>query len=96
MQLRDAGRWDSMAFQSNYVPTFLKEMQTVAARKKLNELVKLDRQGKRICLVCFCRDETLCHRSILAGILQQAGIPVQGVQKNYSQYGKTYFETSRR
>lgn len=90
MQLRDAGRWNTATFQNIYVPTFLKEMQAEAARKKLAELVKLDQQGKRICLVCFCGDETLCHRSIVAGILQHAGISVQGVQGNYSLYGKDY------
>lgn len=90
MQLRDAGRWNAATFQNIYVPTFLKEMLNIEARKKLEELTELDRQGKRICLVCFCPDEVTCHRSIVAGILQHMGIQVQGVRGDYSQYGEAY------
>lgn len=70
------------------MPVFLKEIQNSAARKKLAELIDLDKQGKRICLACFCPDETLCHRSIVAGILQDKGIHVYGVRGDYSQYGR--------
>jgi len=70
------------------VPVFIKEMQTVAARRELAELIRLDSQGKHICLACFCNDETTCHRSIIAGILQSIGITVNGVKKDYFVYGK--------
>lgn len=90
LQLRNTGRWNSEAFQNFYVPLFLKEMQTAAVKKKLNELVWLDRQGRRIALVCFCSDEATCHRSIIAGILQHVGTQVQGVKDNYHQYGRVY------
>ena len=86
--LRDAGKWNAAAFQDVYVPTFLQEIRNTVARRTLAELMELDRQGKRVCLACFCPDETLCHRSIVAGILQHSGITIQGVKKNYSQYGK--------
>ena len=88
LALRDVGKWNKTAFQNNYVPVFLKEMQNEVARRKLSELIDLDKHGKRICLSCFCPDETLCHRSIVAGILQYAGIQVCGVRGDYSQYGK--------
>ena len=90
LQLQDSGWWNTETFRNIYVPTFLREMQTVTARKKLNELVWQDRQEKRICLVCFCPDEALCHRSIIAGILQHVGVKVQGVNGDYSQYGRRY------
>lgn len=66
-------------------------MQTATARKKLNELVWLDRRGKRIALACFCPDEATCHRSIVAGILQHAGVRIQGVKGDHSPYGRLYF-----
>ena len=91
LDLRNTGRWNTEAFQGIYVPTFLKEMQTATARKKLNELVWLDRQGRRIALACFCSDEATCHRSIVAGILQHAGVRIQGVKRDYSPYGRLYF-----
>ena len=87
MQLRHAGQWNADTFKSVYVPVFLKEMSGMEPQRKLSELARLDRQGKRICLCCFCRDETLCHRSIIAGILQCAGIRVQGIKGDYSKYG---------
>lgn len=89
--LRNAGDWNTGTFQKIYVPVFLKEMQSVAARRKLTELIELDRQGKRICLACFCPNEATCHRSIVAGILQSKGITVNGVAKDYSDYGKACF-----
>ena len=88
LALRDAGKWNMESFQNIYVPVFLKEVQNAAARKKLAELIDLDKHEKRICLVCFCPDEMLCHRSIVAGILQNKGIQVYGVRGDYSQYGR--------
>ncbi len=88
LRLRDAGQWNADTFKSIYVPTFLKEMAGMEAQRKLSELIELDKQGKRICMACFCRDEALCHRSIIAGIVQSAGIQVQGVKGDYSEYGR--------
>lgn len=88
LRLRNAGQWNADTFKSIYVPTFLKEMAGMEAQRKLSELIELDKQGKRICMACFCRDEALCHRSIIAGIVQSAGIQVQGVKGDYSEYGR--------
>lgn len=88
LALRDAGQWNKAAFQNIYVPVFLKEMCQPTAQKKFTELIELDRQGKHICLACFCTDEATCHRSIIAGILQYADVPVHGVLRDYSNYGK--------
>lgn len=88
LTLRDEGKWDNDKFKNIYVPVFLQEMQTATARRKITEIIEMDKQGKRICLACFCPDEKMCHRSIIAGILQYAGITVQGVNNDYSFYGK--------
>ena len=88
LRLKDTGQWNADSFKSVYVPTFLKEMAGTEAQRKLSELIELERQGKRICLACFCRDEALCHRSIIAGILQGRGIQVQGVNGDYSEYNR--------
>ena len=37
--------------------------------KQLNE----ESRSREIALVCFCEDETLCHRSIIGGILLKLG-----------------------
>ena len=83
LNLRDVGNWNMESFRNIYVPVFLKEMQNPSAQRKLEELIELDRHGKR-----FCPDEALCHRSIVAGILQNNGIRVYGVRGDYSQYGR--------
>lgn len=88
LELRDAGNWNTDTFQKIYVPVFIREMQAAEARRKLAELAGLDKQGKNICLACFCPDEATCHRSIVAGILQSKGVPVNGVNADYSVYGK--------
>ena len=45
---------------------------------------------KRICLVCFCDEEGLCHRSIVGGMLQGAGLEVKGLMRDYSYYYDWY------
>lgn len=88
IQLRNNNSWDVSTFQNNYVPLFLNEMCGQAQQRKLHELCFLDSIGKSIALVCFCQDEELCHRSIIAGILQSKGVLVNGVKKDYRFYIK--------
>ncbi len=88
LRLRDAGKWNTVSFHDVYVPAFLQEIRNADAHKKLTELIEMDRKGKHICLACFCPDEALCHRSIVAGILQNAGMQVHGIKDDYSQYGQ--------
>lgn len=66
---KEDGTWDAETFQEKYAPQFLAEMESPAARAKLDELVSKSQAGKRICIFCFCADEALCHRSLLAGLL---------------------------
>lgn len=90
---KQAGIWNKETFQTFYVPRFLMEMQAPSARAKLAELVSKSRQGKSICLYCYCPDESLCHRSIVAGILQWV-TEVIGIG-DYRQYGKIYWDAAK-
>lgn len=83
MSLREEGKWNENTFHSIYVPQFLKEMRGKEQRALLNELFHTK---KHICLVCFCSIEELCHRSIVGGMLQGAGIEVRGLSRDYSHY----------
>lgn len=83
LSLRDAGNWNDETFQDIYVPQFLKEMHGKEQQDLLNDLYSTK---KHICLVCFCQDEGLCHRSIVGGMLQGAGLEVNGLSKDYSYY----------
>lgn len=94
---KKSGLWNEEFFQANYVPKFLEDIcRNQKSKDKLNELYSLDRAGKRICLVCFCPDETICHRSIVAGLLQGVGCNVRlPSNADYRHYYKQYREIEK-
>ena len=63
----NAGLWNQEYFQKYYVPQFLHEMYQ--QRDSLIQLY-LEAQKRNIAIACFCQDETMCHRSIIAGLMQ--------------------------
>lgn len=77
LQLKNAGEWSEKTFKDVYVPMFLAQMRERGARDALNYLYRQDKAGKTVCLACFCPDERLCHRSIVAGLLQGCGCNVR-------------------
>lgn len=86
------GNWNADTFNSVYVPRFIRELrQDAEAQSLLQYLIEKDKLGKKICLFCFCTDETLCHRSIIAGILRgMGGNVVTDTGKEYLQYYGLY------
>lgn len=89
MNLKDAGNWNNDTFHKIYVPTFLREMKAPVAQEAFHRLIT-EGQTKDIAAVCFCTDQTLCHTSILAGMLQYKGIAIKGALYDYSVYGKMF------
>ena len=90
-QLLDNGEWNLENFQKVYLPQFLREMHEPIARDSLNTIFKMSKSGINLALVCFCQDERLCHRSIIAGLLQGAGADVRlSSGADYSCYYKMY------
>lgn len=87
LAMRNAGEWNNETFQAVYVPWFLNEMRGKVQQKLMNDLFNTK---KHICLVCFCTEEELCHRSIIGGMLQGAGLDVRGLEKDYSYYFDWY------
>jgi uncharacterized protein YeaO (DUF488 family) len=69
------GDWES--FQGHY---WFEIMGDIDANDMLHELAK---QAKKqtIVLVCYEKDETHCHRSILAGMLRDLGTDVKEFSK---------------
>lgn len=75
---RKQGKWNKTTFETQYAPRFLEQLsQDKEARNSLNKLF-VESKTKNILLVCFCPDEQLCHRSIIAGILYNVGVNVVG------------------
>ena len=46
-----------------------KHIKTPAAKAELDELEKLLRSGKRVCLLCYERDPNECHRLRIADLM---------------------------
>lgn len=54
-------------------------------------------KGETVGLACFCGDETLCHRSIVAGLLQGAGADVRLASgADYSRYFEAFRAMEKR
>lgn len=88
-KLAKENKWNETTFQNIYVPQFLKELKEGKhyIYPVLNQLCALDKAGKNICLVCFCPNEALCHRSIIAGLLQGVGCNVKTeTDTDYTRY----------
>ena len=87
LSIKHADNWNEQTFTSIYVPKFMKEMLDLQACSSLDYLYAQDKMDKKICLVCFCTDEKLCHRSIIAGLLQGSGCNVvTDTGTDYSEY----------
>lgn len=76
-------------FQESYVPQFLTDL--AKNQKALDQLEWLCQNGKQqdIILGCYCEEEKLCHRSIIAGILLGMGAEID-TKKEYIKYFETF------
>lgn len=89
LDLKKKGQWNQAAFDNIYVPQFLYEMRT-QSYDMLNKVYLLDKNGADISMACFCTGG-LCHRYIVAGLLQGAGCSVvTDTGKDYSEYFEMY------
>lgn len=88
-QWKKFNEWSKTKFDLEFAPRFLEEIKNnESAKKSLNELKNLDENGKKVLLVCFCRRENMCHRSIVCGILQ--GMGCKTTARDYSDYYNSY------
>lgn len=79
------GEFNQQWFNQVYVERFLNEMRNSQTNRLLLEW--LAHTDKKIQLVCFCENETTCHRSILGGILGNLGAKVESTSGlNYLEY----------
>jgi uncharacterized protein (DUF488 family) len=55
-----------------------KHIKTRDAQDALDELLALIKSGKRVALLCYCRDPKACHRSrIVANVKKRARVKVE-------------------
>lgn len=80
-----AGEWNDETFASKYVPRFINELKNNRqAKEELDELCRRSK-NENIALYCFCPNESLCHRSIVAGILLGKGADIS-CSEEYRKY----------
>lgn len=71
-QAARAGRFDDL-FQ-----IYEAHLATPQAREEMDELLALAQSGQRLCLLCYERDATHCHRRRIAEIVcEETGVEVQ-------------------
>lgn len=92
LAIRERGAWGPKAFRETYVPQFLADLaRNSRTIDLLNGLYRDSMDGKTIVLACFCPEEALCHRSIVAGLLQGAGAEVvTETGSDYSMYWEQF------
>jgi len=55
-----------------------KHIKKAEPQQELDELVKLIKSGKRIALLCYCRDPKTCHRSrVVANLKKRMRVKVE-------------------
>ena len=80
-----AGLFNREFFDQVYVPRFLKELsENHEALALLDHLVKKSKYTD-ILLACYCEDEAMCHRSIIAGVLLGMGAEID-TKPEYRKY----------
>lgn len=70
---KERGIWNHHIFETQYKPEFIRELSSYNSRKKLKELIQLSEEKDILC-VCYCKDESLCHRSIVKDIAERIRI----------------------
>lgn len=88
LEWKSQGKWNNKIFSSEYVPQFLKELSFPEAKEALEKLLTESR-NKNIMLSCYCKDESICHRSVVAGVLQGMGAQTYNLA-DYSHYYEEY------
>ncbi len=96
LDAKSEGRFDAEWFRQVYMRAFLRELLSDRANMELMDRLYRDSFTKNILLACFCADEALCHRSILAGLLMGAGARIECDTGYVRYYGMFRDMVSRR
>ena len=92
LDLKKQGNWNQQTFDEIYLPRYLKEQASnPTALATMANLLSKDTSNMGA--FCYCGNESLCHRSILGGILQGNGKQVEGLEGDYSKYAEQFAKT---
>lgn len=93
LDMKKNGRWDRTAFEEFYVPWFLRDIKANVggSRDVLNNVCLRAGKGEDFTFGCMCTEESMCHRSIIGGLLLGAGCSVlTKEEKDYARYYDMY------
>lgn len=68
-----AGTWCEKTFVTQYTNLFINDMAQEPMSSSIRDLAGLLDQGKSVCLLCYCWNDKLCHRSILREEFKSCG-----------------------
>lgn len=80
-----AGQFGPEFFQNVYVPQFIAELSKNEDAKENLDYLRRKGSRREIVLGCYCEEEALCHRSIIAGILLRMGAEID-TSTEYKKY----------
>ena len=86
-----AGQFGPEFFQKEYVPQFIAELSKNEEAKAEMEYLCKEGSRRSIVLGCYCENEILCHRSIIAGILLGMDADIQA-DPEYRKYYELFQE----
>lgn len=76
-QLEKDGLWNKDSFQNFYKPNYLKSLKNnKQAKQEYQEIISHLENGNDVYYACYCRNETICHRSIVADLIHKKGYDI--------------------
>lgn len=68
LEMKRKKTWNQETFDKIYAPRYLKEMLEIEPVLQLQKLAELSKT-QDILIACYCKDENLCHRSLIKQIV---------------------------
>ena len=84
-----AGKFNQEYFDKVYVPQFIRELANNKAETELLHAMVSLSEEEDVLLACYCEKESMCHRSIIAGILLGMGAEIV-TSSEYRKYYEMY------
>ena len=72
-RLEKEGKWSQEMFDSYYTPNFLRHLKNEQTYFALKEIMDELDSGVDVLFVCYCKNPLICHRSLVAKILESYG-----------------------
>lgn len=79
--LKENPIWNEYVFRKVYLPNYLKSVNLEKGKKEITEIITHLNKGENVYYACYCANEKICHRNIVAGIIKKQGFEVESLKK---------------